>query len=81
MTRAVIPALVVNISMTFLPFPFFFHTVAGVWGLRWRRPVRASYKIPQLMATATPTFSFLGIWRLHTSFQGNKARLMSIAAE
>ena len=40
-----------------------------------------THKIPQLMATATPIFSFLFICSPQISFHGRSARLKSIAAE
>lgn len=44
-------------------------------------PVQRTYKTPKLIATATPSFSFNLICSDQTSFQGRKAKIMSIPAE
>lgn len=43
--------------------------------------VAETYKIPQLMATAMPILSFILILSPQMSFQGSRARAMSMAAE
>ena len=40
-----------------------------------------TYKMPRLIATATPTFSFFFICRSHSVAQGSRARTKSVAAE
>jgi len=40
-----------------------------------------THKMPQLMAIATPNFSFFFICKPHISFQGSNARAKSMRAE
>jgi len=40
-----------------------------------------SYKTPKLIATTTPAFSFLSIWRFQRIRQGNMANVKSMVPE
>jgi hypothetical protein len=43
--------------------------------------LRATHRIPKLMAKQTPNFSAVRIWSFHTIFHGNKAKEKSMSAD